>query len=167
MKDSCLICDSGPVIIMAKLGVLCDWMKALEACPVVVRQVADELMTGPFSHGEKEELEAFLITSRQVDVSQHRPEEGGLSAADLACLKWAQKHPENLLLADDRLLRRGARHAGISVVGFPGLWLEAVRRKWISVPHARRLLDDAIRLYDYRISIQLYQSLLQKLEALL
>jgi predicted nucleic acid-binding protein len=67
-------------------------------------------------------------------------------------------------LADDRLLRRATRAQGCSVVGFPGLLLEAVSQDHLQAQEAIDLLDGAIRDYGYRISIRLYQELLHSLE---
>lgn len=151
---------------MAKLEVLNRWIQTLGVKPVVVPEVIAEMERGPFSFGEEAELQAFLGIAETVSAPKFKWTGGGLSPADIACLTWSQQHPSSLLLADDRLLRRAARHVGVRVVGFPGLLIQAVRLEFESSESARSLLDEAIRTHTYRISIPLYQTILEKIQQL-
>jgi predicted nucleic acid-binding protein len=164
VKGKILVCDASPIILMAKLQVLNRWLQALGVNPVVVPEVIAELGKGPFAFGEESELRMFLGTAETVRAPESKWTGGGLSPADIACLTCSPQHTSSLLLADDRLLRRAARYAGVDVVGLPGLLIQAVRLKFESPHSARHLLDEAIRTHSYRISISLYQTLLRKIE---
>jgi len=67
------------------------------------------------------------------------------------------------LLADERLLRRFARERGIQVIGFCGLLLQAVRMDQMTSQQALSAIDTAIREHGFRISIKLYQKIMQRL----
>ena len=166
MKQTLLVCDAGPLILLAKLDRL-EWLVAHgRFLPVVLQCVADEVLRGPFAPGEEERLEAFF---REIPPEAHDPEPlqaGALSASDRASLRKAEAHPGSWLLADDRLLRRAARFAGCSVIGFAGLLLEAVATDVLAAGDARHLLDRAVSDHGYRISIALYQRLLSTLDSM-
>lgn len=158
-----LVCDAGPLISMAKMGVLTPWVHALGYHPVVVDCVRTEILRGPFSYGEKDEILTFLEKGDVVPAPNIHPTTDSLSLQDQACLIYAESQPSAMLLADDRLLRRAAQQSGVQVIGFPGLLLQATQKKLLCGNEALKLVDDAIELHRYRISISLYQALQHQL----
>ncbi len=166
MKTLLLVCDSGPLIILAKLGVLNTWLFKLVYDPVVVDVVVDEVRRGSFAYGEEEAFEAFLKQSRIVPSPKIREASASLSTQDLASLSYAEQNSPAVLFADDRLLRRAAKQSAVPVIGFPGLIIQAVRSHLVSKDIAIKLLDQAIKHHDYRISISLYQELRKQIENL-
>lgn len=161
--SSLLICDTGPLIILAKLGVLCKWLEGLGYQTVVADVVVRELKRGPFLYGELEEIDAFLKQAKVVSAPKASPPLQSLSLQDQASLRMAGKMSGSLLLADDLLLRRAAQREGIPVIGFPGLLLLAVKKRLLKTEEGVKLLDEAIDAHNYRISIPLYRALQKEL----
>jgi predicted nucleic acid-binding protein len=161
-----LVCDAGPLILLAKLDQLDLILNEPGFQPLVPRCVADEILRGPFQPGEEERLRNFLIEVQIESHSQHPLPAGSLSQCDLSSLAWARSHPGTWLLADDRLLRRAAGAAGVKVLGFPGLIIQQTRRGQLSSGTAKELLNEAVSHHQYRISIELYQKISASLEPL-
>lgn len=166
MKPTLLICDAGPLILLAKLDQMERLLLSSAFEPRVLTCVAEEVLRGPFEPREEERLRQFLKVVPPREHETINAPGGGLSASDLACLDYTKTHPGSWLLADDRLLRRAARTAECPVIGFPGLLLDAVSKNRLSATEAITLLDRAITDHAYRISIRLYQKLRTKLNAL-
>jgi predicted nucleic acid-binding protein len=163
LKRTLLICDAGPIILLAKMDRIEKLVLTRHFETRVLTCVAEEVLRGPFEPLEEERLRQFLkvVPPRAHEIIP--PSDGGLRASDLACLDYTKTHPGSWLLADDRLLRRAARTAGCPVIGFPGLLLDAVSQNRLPATEAISLLDQAIADHAYRISIRLYQSLRMKL----
>ncbi|NOY00490.1 MAG: hypothetical protein GXP30_12255, partial [Verrucomicrobia bacterium] len=87
-----------------------------------------------------------------------------LSLCDQSTLRWAIDNDINWLLADERLLRRVAVEEGISVIGFLGLLTGAAFRKHITANKARELVDEAVSKHGCRISIAVYQRVMEELD---
>ncbi|MCC5842780.1 MAG: hypothetical protein JJU05_00875 [Verrucomicrobia bacterium] len=159
-----LVCDAGPLILMAKLDQLNLILREPKFQPVILRCVADEILRGPFQPGEEDRLRS-LLGKIPVQVHSGNPSaSGSLSQCDLDSLAWARSQPGAWLLADDRLLRRAASAAGLRVLGFPGLLIQQTRRGQLSSAAAKVLLDEAVSKHQYRISIELYQKISESLE---
>ena len=164
MSASYLVCDAGPLILLAKLDQLNLIQQQSGFQPVMLQCVADEILRGPFQPGEEERLRDL---TRVIPVRTHsgkRSPAGSLSQCDLSSLAWACSHPGAWLLADDRLLRRAAVAAGVKVLGFPGLLIQQTRLGRLSAESAKKLLDKAVSQHQYRISIELYQKISATLE---
>ncbi len=160
-----VLCDASPLIFLAKVNQL----GLLEAIPggdcVVLSCVAREVLEKPAGPVEKQRLEAWLSTVRQVDYEGSLFTSDALSGSDHSSLAWAVANRADWLVADDRLLRRFARERGISVIGFCGILLKAVPAGLLSVGDVRALIDDAIGNHGFRISIALYRAILEELDS--
>lgn len=165
MSARLLVCDAGPLIIQAKLGVLTRWISELKYNPVLLDVVVDEIKRGSFAYGEQQEIAQFLKQAKIVSFPEGKDTASGLSLQDQASLSYVEKMSPAILLADDRLLRRAAKQAAVPVIGFPGLMIQAVRKNLVTKEEALKLLDKAIELHDYRISIALYQELRKQITA--
>ena len=159
MSAPYLICDAGPLILLAKLDQLNLILSEPEFQPILLQCVADEILRGPFQPGEEERLRDLL---RKIPIQSHSEKispAGSLSQCDLSSLAWARSHPGAWLLADDRLLRWAAAAAEVKVLGFPGLLIQQTRRGRLSAESAKKILDEAVSQHQYRISIELYQKI--------
>lgn len=163
MNSVPLVCDASPLILLAKLNRADLVLEHPRFRPVMLRCVADEIQKGPFISGEEAELR-HLISCIPCEEGSRIPERSGsLSLCDLDSLDWARTRPNAWLFADDRLLRRAAAAAGVSVLGFPGLLIDQTRNGVFKHSEAAGLLDDAVSRHRYRISIQLYQKVIYTL----
>jgi predicted nucleic acid-binding protein len=89
-----------------------------------------------------------------------------LSRSDRASLAWAKRNRPHWLLADERLLRRVASSEGLSVIGTLGLLFQAARSDVISREELRIDIHGLVGEHRFRISIDLYQKILDEIESL-
>jgi len=130
----------------------------------VLRCVADEVLCERAGIVERQRLETFLGADAQVvDFSETDVESWSLSLSDQCSLTYCMRNRADWLVADERLLRRVARAKGISVVGALGILLQAVRAGNLSRSDARQDVEAAIAEHGLRISVALYQRVLQEL----
>lgn len=165
MNVRVLICDAGPLILLAKLGLISKWFVELGYKPVVLDIVVQEMRRGPFIVGEEEAIEDFLKQIQVESAPMFKEIKGSLSPQDHASLHYAKTHAPAILLADDLLLRRSAKQLALPVIGFLGLLTQALKKDLISAKEAKCLLDDAVALHGYRISISLYQAVRKTIDA--
>ncbi len=159
-----ILCDASPLIFLAKLDRL-DLIKQVLGGQVFVLQcVVDELQSESASPKEAERLALFFQTVEVLDFEIGNLKSSALSRSDQSTLRWAIENDVDWLLADERLLRRVANEEGIKVVGFLGLFVGAAARKTITTSEARDAVDDAISQHGCRISVAVYQRILEELK---
>lgn len=163
-KRPIVVCDASPLIFLAKLNHLGLIERVTGRSAVVLRCVVDEVLSKRAMPLEAERLREWLSAVEVVDFTGSLFPTDALSRSDQSSLAWSvEKHAE-WLLADERLLRRFAQERGIQVIGFCGLLLQAVFRGELSAKAARGLMDTAIREHNFRISVELYQNIVERLE---
>ena len=159
-----IVCDASPLIFLAKLDALHLIQNLLGPRVIVLRCVADEILSPSAGALERRRLEAFLNTVYIVDFSESGYESRALSQADCRILTYAVRVKASWLVVDERLLRRVAVSEGLRVVGFLGLLIEAARSGAMSAESVRQSVKTAISAHHLRISLQLYQQLIARLE---
>lgn len=153
-----VVCDASPLIFLAKLNRLELITRLLGADVVVLQCVVAEVFAGTHDHDpEQSRLETFFEHVRIVTFEESRFTSGRLSVSDRQTLTYAIRHHAAWLVADERLLRRVARHEGIATIGTLGLLAGAARRGLLSRRAALADLDTAISSHRFRISVALYQ----------
>ena len=80
-----------------------------------------------------------------------------MSFADNCILNLALEKQADMILSDDRLLRKTAAIEGFRVIGTIGVLLHAANSCLLSQKKAVRLLDELVKDHDFRISIQVYE----------
>jgi predicted nucleic acid-binding protein len=158
-----VICDASPLIFLAKLNRLDLISTLLGAQPVVLDCIQRELLSEKVPPVEGDRLRRFHQTATIPAFNGVFSPSRSLSRSDQSTLAWAVENHADWLFADERLLRRVAREQGISVIGFCGLLIQAVKMGVLTSPEVRNDIDQAITEHDFRISIRLYQELLRKL----
>lgn len=159
-----VVCDASPLIFLAKLNQLGLVERVTGRGAVVLRCVVDEVLSKRAMPLEAERLREWLSTVEVVDHMGSLFPTDALSRSDQSSLAWSVENHAEWLLADERLLRRFARERGIQVIGFCGLLLQAVSRGEMPAKEVRALIDTAIREHGFRISIELYQHIVDRLE---
>ena len=159
-----VVCDASPLIFLAKLDRLGLISPLLGEDVVVLQCVADEVL-GPAGHHNLEQgrLRDFLLTVRIVDFTDSTQRSVSLSESDRRSLAYAVSHRVAWLVADERLLRRIARHEGIATIGTLGLLVAAAKRGLLTRRQAMDDVDAAISSHQFRISIALYQQVQREL----
>lgn len=155
---SCIVADAGPLIALAKLGLLELPARAFGRA-LVPRSVYDECLAEA-RHGDAELIRiaaesGFILVSADLPwpVSLPMPRLDGGELAALA-LALAQAAP---VLMDEASGRAAAARLGVQVFGVCGLLLIAKREGWIQrvAPHL-----DELRARNYFISPALRQQVL-------
>ena len=131
---------------------------------MVPQQVRDEVLARPLDPAESDELHRFLATVRMGRVDSPRVFAAGMSRADNAAMTLAVRLEANLLLADDRTVRRLATVEGIRPLGTLGVLLLALRRGLVERDEVRRLVDDLVRSHGFRIGVELYAAVIGEVD---
>lgn len=158
-----VICDSSPLIFLAKTGSLDLIGKVLPGRLVVLGCVVGEILGDRAAAVESDRLRTWL---EEVDLIEYEGSlfpASALSRSDQSTLAWAVNHEAAWLVADERLLRRVARQRGIRVIGFCGILVKAAERGLLTSRECRRLIDEAVDHHGLRISVNLYRRILDAL----
>ena len=81
-----------------------------------------------------------------------------MSFADNCVLTLARKENADIILSDDRLLRRVAIMEGIRVIGTIGILLKATKKSILSAETAVDLLNRLVEEHNFRISTRVYEA---------
>jgi predicted nucleic acid-binding protein len=157
------VCDASPLIILAKLNRLHLIGDLLGNDIVVLQCVADEVIGERAGTLERQRLEDFLRKAATVTVfTESDIESKSLSASDRHTLTYSVRNAVDWLVADERLMRRVASEHGIAVIGILGLIVGAAKREILTNAEAEAALRDAVGSHDLRISVTLYQRVLDE-----
>ena len=87
-----------------------------------------------------------------------------MSRADNAAVTLAVRMKADVLLADDRIIRRIATVEGIRPLGTLGVLLQAMRRGLLNGQEVRSIVDDLIGSHSFRIGVELYAAVLREID---
>jgi predicted nucleic acid-binding protein len=80
-------------------------------------------------------------------------------------LNWSIQNQVDWLVADERLLRRIAKEEKIEVIGMFGILIAAARKNLRSTRVVKLMIDELVGKHGCRISVSLYQRLIEVLDA--
>ena len=153
-----LILDAAPVIFLAKINCLPLLAKLFDADILIPDAVRDELFGPEVPPDEERLLTAFLISCKIARISKPEIYAKALSFADNSILTLAHKEHADMILSDDRLLRKLAVVEGFRVVGALGAVLHAKKKKALTAKKALGLLDQLVEEHNFRISTRVYET---------
>ncbi len=159
-----VVADASPLIFLGKIRRLALIHRVLGGDVVVPQQVRDEVLARPLDPAESDELHRFLATVRMERVDSPRVFAAGMSRADNAAMTLAVRLEADLLLADDRTVRRLAAVEGIRPLGTLGVLLLALRRGLVERAEVRRLVDELVRSHGFRIGVELYAAVIREVD---
>jgi predicted nucleic acid-binding protein len=160
------VLDASPLIFLAKLNRL-DLIAPISGVTLHLSTlVQNEVLGSGVAEAESQAVKDFLIRCRVHPSAKARAYAAALSAADNATLALAIHLKADLLVADDCILRAMAEAQGIRPLGTLGVLLGAQQRKILSARETRRLLDALIALHGFRISINVYQAALARIQTI-
>ena len=153
-----LVLDAAPVIFLAKINRLPLLAKLFDADILIAEAVRDELF-GPEVPPDEERLLTTFLTNCQI-AQIRKPDifAGALSFADNCILTLAHREHADLVLSDDRLVRKLTVIEGIRVVGTLGVLLHAKNKKLLSAIETLSLIDQLVEEHNFRISIRVYET---------
>ena len=157
------VADASPLIFLCKV-------RRLALVPGVLREILvpdairDEVLAPPLDPAEATELQRFLSGVRIETVQNPRRFAAGMSRADNAAVTLAVRMKADVLLADDRIIRRIATVEGIRALGTLGVLLQAMRRGLLNGQEVRSIVDALIGSHSFRIGVELYAAVLREID---
>lgn len=162
---SVVVCDASPLIILAKLDRLHLITDLLGNDIVVLQCVADEVLGERAGTLERQRLNDFLsMVARVAAFEESDIESNALSVSDRYTLTDSIRNAVDWLVADERLMRRVATEHGIAVMGILGLIVGGAKRGILTHAESETALRDAVGVHGLRISVALYQCVLDELQ---
>jgi len=153
-----LIADAAPLIFLAKINQLRLITGLFDTDILVPSVVQDEILGPGVPPDEERLLTAFLSNCKVVDLRNPDVFAKALSFADNCVLTLAHKEHANIILSDDRLVRRVAVIEGFRVVGTLGVLIRARRRALLSAEDATDVFDQLVEEHSFRISTRVYEA---------
>ena len=101
-----VVADASPLIFLGKIRRLALIHRVLGHDIVVPQQIREEVLARPLDSAESDELHRFLAAVRMERVDSPRDFAAGMSRADNAAMTLAVRLKADLLLTDDRTVRR-------------------------------------------------------------
>lgn len=158
-----IISDTSPITNLAAIGQL-DLLRRLYNVVIIPVAVHNEMVgIGKIVPGTEEVQTLSWIQTQavahmqQVVMLQSSRENIDLGEAEAIALALEIK--ADLLLMDERRGRAFAQELGLNVVGLLGILLQAKNQNLIAA--VKPLIDRLIQEADFRVSPQLYRSILQ------
>ena len=156
-----VVADASPLIFLAKIRRLHLINDLLGDDIRLPKAVYREILIPSMEPVENDVLKTFLATCAISVVRRPRRFATAMSAADNAALTLAIRNKADVLLCDDRITRVMAETEGIRPLGTLGVLLRAMRESLLSPQETKHLVDILIRLHSFRISVVVYQSVLE------
>ena len=153
-----LIADAAPVIFLAKINQLFFLPNLFDADILVPLVIKHEILGPDVPPDEERLLTSFLSNCKVVELSSPDIFAKAMSFADNCVLTLARKENADIVLSDDRLLRKMAVIEGIHVIGTIGILLQATKKSILSAENAVDLLNRLVEEHNFRISTRVYEA---------
>lgn len=161
-----VVSDASPLIFLAKINRL-ELIGLLFGKDILVPSlVSDEVLLPPLPAGEELRLQRFLESTIIVKVGKSRRKSLSLSRADLAVYQLAIDRKADVVLSDDKLLRALLRAEGLAPLGTLGLLMHAAEKGILSKEETRSDMDELIKNHNLRISIELFERVVEHLDSI-
>jgi uncharacterized protein len=152
-----LVADAAPLIFLSKINQLSLLSGLYEAEILIPAAVRDEVLGPEVPPDEERLLTNFLSGCRVLSVHKPTRFAQALSFEDNCILTLAVKKGADLILSDDRLLRRTAVIIGFRVTGTIGVLLHAAKASLLTPIKSAMLLDELVKEHNFRISTRVYE----------
>ncbi len=164
ISDMILIADAAPLIFLSKINQLSLLAGLFDAEIMVPEPVRNEIL-GPEIPPDEERLLTDFLSHCRI-VSLHKPQRfaRALSFADNCILSLAVEKRADLILSDDRLLRKTAVIENFRVIGTIGVLIHATNSSLLSPKRSVEILDELVRDHSYRISTRVYEMAREAIE---
>jgi len=152
-----IVVDSAPLIFLAKINQLALLTGLFNAEILVPVVVSKEILGPDVPPDEERLLRGFLSGCRIAALGKPTRFAQALSYTDNCILTLAIKEQVNVLLSDDRLLRKTAAIEGIRVIGTIGILIRATKASLLSPKKYLKLLEELVDEHNFRISTRVYE----------
>ena len=158
-----VVSDTSPITNLAAIGQL-DLLSHLYGRIVIPEAVYDEMVAaGKPVPGAIEVQTLSWIQVQNIDdvqrVAALQSSQNNIDLGEAEAITLALELNAELLLMDERRGRALAQSCGLNVTGLLGVLLQAKRKGLISL--VKPLVDELVEKADFRLSEQLYLSILQ------
>ena len=152
-----LVADAAPLIFLSKINQLSLISGLFEAEILIPEAVQNEVLGLDVQPDEERLLTGFLSSCRILIIREPTSFAKALSFADNCILTLAVEKRADMILSDDRLLRKTAVIEGFQVIGTIGVLIRAAKSSLISQKETVKLLDELVKYHNFRISTQVYE----------
>ncbi len=153
-----LVADAAPLIFLAKINRLTLLADVFNAEILVPAAVSEEVLGPDVPPDEERLLSTFLSSCKVVELRNPTRYAGALSFADNCILTLASQKMANIILSDDRLLRKTAVIEGFKVIGTLGILLRATKGFLLTAKETENLLSELVEEHNFRISTSVYEA---------
>lgn len=153
-----LVADAAPLIFLAKINRLALLADVFNAEIMVPAAVSEEILGPDVPPDEERLLSNFLSSCKVVKLNNPTRYAGALSFADNCILTLASQKMANIILSDDRLLRKTAVIEGFRVIGTLGILLRATKSSLLTAKETEILLSELVEEHHFRISTSVYEA---------
>ena len=152
-----VVADAAPLIFLTKINQLVLIPMFCDGEIYVPSKVRHEILGRVIPPDEERLLAAFLSKCKVVDVKKPDLFAKALSFADNCVLTLACNAKADIIVADDRLLRKVAIMEGIRVIGTLGILIWATQKQLVPSKKAHHLLNELVEEHSFRISTAVYE----------
>jgi len=152
-----LVADAAPLIFLAKINQLHLISGLFDAEILIPAAVKNEVLGFDVPPDEERLLTGFLSNCRILALRKPTRFAKALSFADNCILTLATEKQADMILSDDRLLRRTAAMEGFRITGTIGVLILAVKSSLLSQKKSKQLLDELVKDHNFRISTSVYE----------
>lgn len=158
-----VVSDTSPITNLAAIGQL-NLLKGLYTCIIIPIAVYNEMVTiGKPVPGAMEVqtlpwIQTQVVADRQRAIAIRESQEN-IDLGEAEAIALALELKADLLLMDERRGRIVATNYGLQVTGLLGVLVQAKRNNLIQC--VKPLIDQLIEQADFRVSSQLYSTILQ------
>jgi hypothetical protein len=158
-----VVSDTSPITNLAAINQL-DLLHQLYGCIIIPKAVYNEMagVGKPVPGAIEVQTLPWIQTQEVADsnqVTEIQANQENIDLGEAEAIILALELKADLLLMDERRGRAVATSYGLNVAGLLGVLLQA-KRKGL-VPSVKPLIDQLIKQVDFRVSNQLYATVLQ------
>ncbi|CAB1055527.1 hypothetical protein D1BOALGB6SA_260 [Olavius sp. associated proteobacterium Delta 1] len=151
-----LVADAAPLILLAKINQLLLISGLFDAEILIPAAVKNEVLGLEVPPDEERLLTGFLSSCRILALRKPTRFAKALSFADYCILTLAAEKQADMILSDDRLLRKTAAIEGFRVIGTIGVLIRAAKSSLLTPKESVALLDELVKDHKFRISTRVY-----------
>ncbi|XWK88586.1 MAG: DUF3368 domain-containing protein [Phormidium sp.] len=158
-----VVSDTSPITNLAAIGQL-DLLQRLYTCIIIPIAVYNEMVTvgkpvpGAIEVQTLPWIQTQVVADRQRAIAIRESQEN-IDLGEAEAIALALELKADLLLIDERRGRIVATNYGLQVTGLLGVLVQAKRNNLIQ--RIKPVLDQLIEQADFRVSSQLYSTILQ------
>jgi len=151
-----LVAYAAPLIFLAKINQLPLISGLFDAEILIPAVVKNEVLGLDVPPDEERLLSRFFSSCRIIALNKPTRFAKALSFADNCILTLAAEKQADMILSDDRLLRKTAVIEGLRVIGTIGVLIRAAKSSLLTHKKTVEMLDELVKDHNFRISTRVF-----------